>query len=43
MAGEVFVHESDSGRSAVDQGVSSNGLIVEGELARNHKMPSFHY
>jgi len=43
MAGEVFDYESDSSGSTVDQGVSSNGFIVERKLAQNYKMPSFLY
>jgi len=43
MVGEIIVYKSDSGGSTVDQGMSSNGLVAEGKLAQNHKMPSFHY
>jgi hypothetical protein len=43
MAGEVFIDEGDSCSSAVDQGVSSNGLITKGKIAQNNKMLSFHY
>jgi len=43
MTGKVFIYKSDSGSSTVNQGVSSNGLIAERKVAKNHKMPSFHY
>jgi hypothetical protein len=43
MAGKVFVYECDSGGSAVDQGMSSNGLVAEGNIAEYDKMLSFHY
>ena len=33
MAGEVFVYESDSCGSAVNEGVGSNSFVAEGNLA----------
>jgi len=33
MAGEIFVYESDSCSSAVNEGVGSNGLVAEGDIA----------
>jgi len=36
MVGKVVVHKSDSGGSTVDQRMSSNGLIAEEKVAKNH-------
>ena len=33
MAGEIFVYESDSCSSAVDEGMGGNRLVAEGDIA----------
>jgi hypothetical protein len=42
MAGEVFVDEGYSRRSAVDEGMGGYGFVTEGEIAQDNQMLSFH-